>query len=113
MLPDPNLHRLLELNKIRENRVHYAKVEGAPYVVTKLDGTIKVFSAICPHALGDLSYGTIVEAQIDCPSHGWRFDLNTGLCQWPDDTGQRLKFLETEEHNGWLYLRKAPNDYSL
>ncbi len=97
-------NRLMRLDQIRPHRVHYAKVDGNPYVIIKIDGALKVFSAVCPHALGDLSYGSVVDGQIDCPSHGWRFSLQDGLCQWPSETKQTLKFLETTEIEGWLCL---------
>jgi UDP-MurNAc hydroxylase len=34
----------------------------------------------CPHAMGNLSKGRIVDNCIVCPNHGWSFSLNDGLC---------------------------------
>ncbi len=104
LFPSDIPNRLIRVDQIRKNRVNYAQLNGAPYVIIQLDGALRVFSAVCPHALGDLSYGSVVDGQIDCPSHGWRFSLQDGLCQWPSDTNQRLKFLETTVVEGWLCL---------
>ena len=35
----------------------------------------------CPHALGDLSKGEIVDGHVVCPLHGWEFNLKTGACK--------------------------------
>ena len=35
----------------------------------------------CPHALGDLSKGKLVDDHIICPLHGWEFNLKTGECK--------------------------------
>ena len=37
---------------------------------------------ICPHAGVELHSGRIVDGQIECPAHGWRFDLRTGECDF-------------------------------
>jgi 3-phenylpropionate/trans-cinnamate dioxygenase ferredoxin component len=41
------------------------------------------FNALCPHALGDLSQGWVHKGEVDCPSHGYRFDLRSGACAYP------------------------------
>ena len=35
----------------------------------------------CPHALGDLSKGEVVDGHVICPLHGWEFNLKTGVCK--------------------------------
>ena len=35
----------------------------------------------CPHALGDLSKGEVVDGHVICPLHGWEFNLKTGACK--------------------------------
>jgi 3-phenylpropionate/trans-cinnamate dioxygenase ferredoxin subunit len=47
--------------------------------------TVSAFTPICPHAMGDLSYGMVYKGEIECPVHGYRFDLKTGACTHPDD----------------------------
>ncbi len=34
----------------------------------------------CPHALGDLSKGTVVDGNLICPMHTWTFSLKDGHC---------------------------------
>lgn len=58
---------------VRPRRTTLAGVEGRPVILTRLGGKLIAFSAICPHALGDLSRSPIDNGQTDCPQHGWRF----------------------------------------
>ena len=44
---------------------------------------VRAFTPICPHANGDLSYGAYFGGAIECPLHGWRFDVRTGACVEP------------------------------
>jgi nitrite reductase/ring-hydroxylating ferredoxin subunit len=39
-----------------------------------------VFDARCPHSGTSLAFCPITRSTIECPSHGWTFDLNTGTC---------------------------------
>ena len=34
----------------------------------------------CPHALGDLSKGTVLDGNLICPMHTWTFSLKDGHC---------------------------------
>ncbi len=51
---------------------------------------VVAFTSICPHALGDLSYGSLSNGEVDCPDHGYRFNARTGACIFPKQ-GPRLQ----------------------
>ena len=36
---------------------------------------------ICPHRAAPLSAGRIVDGQVECPYHGWRFGAGDGVCR--------------------------------
>lgn len=40
----------------------------------------RVFDAKCPHSGTSLAFCPIIRSTIECPTHGWTFDLNTGNC---------------------------------
>jgi phenylpropionate dioxygenase-like ring-hydroxylating dioxygenase large terminal subunit len=44
-----------------------------------LEGRIVALDAMCPHRGADLSIGIVVNGNIQCPFHGWRFD-GQGRC---------------------------------
>lgn len=74
-------------------------------IVTRLEEELRAFSAACPHAAGDLSRSTIYRGRIDCPEHGYRFDVRTGRTLWPPDEVCRLRQYEIVEMEGKIKIR--------
>ncbi len=77
-------HDDLQLNRPKRVKT----VNG--YVVlakTEVSGAqvVSAFTQLCPHAMGDLSYGMVYAAEVECPVHGYRFDIRTGACTHPGD----------------------------
>ncbi|MEX5721285.1 Rieske 2Fe-2S domain-containing protein [Geodermatophilus maliterrae] len=88
--------------------------DGRAYVVVRLrpGGEVSAFPARCPHRLVPLAAGTVVEARLQCPYHGWRFD-GEGRCVdvpslGPDGTAPPRADLTVpwavEERHGWVWL---------
>jgi nitrite reductase/ring-hydroxylating ferredoxin subunit len=44
-------------------------------MLLRIDGSVKAFDAMCPHAGGPMDRGDLFDAIVTCPLHGWRFDL--------------------------------------
>lgn len=59
------------------------------WLVREVGGDILVHSATCPHLLGPLD-GPVEEGSIQCPWHGYTFDLATGQCVSPAEARCRL-----------------------
>lgn len=65
-------------------------IGAAPVPVTLLEeplvlwrdgeGTVQALADRCPHRGARLSLGAVVEGQLQCPYHGWRFD-GSGRCR--------------------------------
>ncbi|MEA3218734.1 MAG: hypothetical protein QOJ19_4890 [Acidimicrobiia bacterium] len=51
---------------------------AGPVRVVELDGHRCAFRARCPHLLGPLDTAPVVDGVIQCPWHGYRFDVRTG-----------------------------------
>ncbi|HTO07829.1 MAG TPA: Rieske 2Fe-2S domain-containing protein [Myxococcota bacterium] len=51
---------------------------GRPWRVAEVDGALVAFSAICPHLLGPLEEAPLSGAILECPWHGYRFDVRSG-----------------------------------
>jgi len=55
-------------------------IAGSPRVLACLeDGELALVDRICTHGDADLSAGTILGCEIECPKHNGRFDLRTGV----------------------------------
>ena len=65
-------------------------VGGALWRIVELEGALVVHDAVCPHMLGPLTgEGAPVEndGEVECPWHGYRFDVRTGR----SSDGRRLR----------------------
>jgi nitrite reductase/ring-hydroxylating ferredoxin subunit len=80
---------------------------GSAVLVRLSDDEVVAFAAICPHAMGDLSRGELVNGEIECPMHGWRFDVRSGACVFPPDA-QRMRTFPTRIIDGavWVKIEK-------
>lgn len=49
-------------------------------VVIRGEDCISAFEDVCPHARWRLSGGEVCAGVLECPGHGWEFDVKTGRC---------------------------------
>lgn len=54
------------------------EVEGYGVALFNVNGTIYALDNTCPHAGGPLGEGTLHGDIVECPWHGWRFNVRTG-----------------------------------
>jgi 3-phenylpropionate/trans-cinnamate dioxygenase ferredoxin subunit len=54
-------------------------VGGKPIVVANLEGSFYAIGGKCTHMGGDLSKGKLEGKIMQCPRHGARFDVTTGV----------------------------------
>jgi nitrite reductase/ring-hydroxylating ferredoxin subunit len=62
-----------------------------PIILTRVGEVIHAVAATCPHAGADLTLGSLYRGRLECPDHGYRFDVATGRAVWPEDEVCRLK----------------------
>ena len=53
---------------------------GMNLVVMRTESQIVAYEDSCPHAFWPLSEGSIANGVLECPGHGWEFDVATGRC---------------------------------
>lgn len=84
-----------------------ARVEfgGRPFVVTEIDGALCAYSALCPHQLGPLHASPAREGTVQCPWHGYRFDVITGRCVSGQECRLATAPVVHEDDAGTLWLR--------
>ncbi len=49
-------------------------------VVIRSEMGIAAFHDSCPHAHWRLSDGEVINGVLECPGHGWEFNVTTGAC---------------------------------
>lgn len=52
---------------------------GLLVALFNVDGKIYALDNTCPHAGGPLGEGTLSGEIVECPWHGWRFNVRTGV----------------------------------
>jgi len=61
---------------------------GRRYRIVEVEGELRAHATVCPHMLGPLDEVPVEDGCIECPWHGYRFDLRTGRSS--DGRGPRL-----------------------
>lgn len=54
------------------------EVQGVWIALFNVKGSFFAVDNCCPHAGGPLGEGYLADAVIECPWHGWKFDVRTG-----------------------------------
>ena len=54
------------------------EAEGRWVALFNVDGTIHAMDNTCPHAGGPLGEGILTGNVVECPWHGWRYNVRTG-----------------------------------
>ena len=92
----------------KPSRIKQVEINGEPVILTRIEGELCAFSSVCPHSLGDLSGGTIYNGEIDCPVHGWRFDIRSGQAVWPEKEVYKLTRHAVKEEGGLIKVKLTP-----
>jgi nitrite reductase/ring-hydroxylating ferredoxin subunit len=66
------------LDDLRAKLPLVVELDGRPFRVLELGGSLVAHSTICPHLLGPLEDAELDGDTIECPWHRRRFDLRTG-----------------------------------
>ena len=75
-----------------------------PIAVFNIDGDLYAIEDLCTHDGGELTGGVIEGHEVECPRHGARFDIRTGVALTPPAYEPTPKFpVKTE--GGYVYTR--------
>ena len=82
MLPSPvpgtSFDSGLRPEQILAERPSMLATPWGPMAIFRLGERLVCAQAFCPHLLGPLFQGSVVDGKVTCPWHQWRFDLCTG-----------------------------------
>jgi nitrite reductase/ring-hydroxylating ferredoxin subunit len=68
---------LAELSEAAPTRI---ELDGQPIVLVRSGDQVFAYNDKCPHAFWPLSEGSLNNSVLECPGHGWEFDIKTGRC---------------------------------
>lgn len=55
------------------------EAEGRGVALCNVNGTLYALDNTCPHAGGPLGEGLLTGEVVECPWHGWRYNVRTGF----------------------------------
>lgn len=92
-------------------------IQGRPLVLFRgRDGVPAAFTDRCPHRNVPLSMGTVVQGELQCRYHGWRFDSKGACTAVPGlvdgEVSLRSRCAETfacVEQQGFVWVYTTPN----
>ncbi|MGP4029941.1 Rieske (2Fe-2S) protein [Actinomadura sp. 3N407] len=77
-------------------------IDGEQVALFHGDRGFHALADACPHMGGPLSESEIHDGAVECPWHGWRYDLATGDRR--DRPGQPARMYPVRVRDGWLTL---------
>ena len=66
------------LDDVKPGTCSWVEADGIGVALFNVDGTIYAVDNTCPHAGGPLGEGTLRGDTVECPWHGWRYNVRTG-----------------------------------
>ena len=76
---------------------------GTPILIGRAEGQWFACLDRCPHAGAPLRIGTLRGEELQCPRHGWLFNVITG-CSVPDDPAFRLAKIPTKVDSSHVFV---------
>ncbi|MCY3727734.1 MAG: Rieske (2Fe-2S) protein [Nitrospira sp.] len=85
------------------------ELDNAPSVALfNVDGKILALNNTCPHAGGPLGEGTLDGEVVECPWHGWEFNVRTGACMENPTPEWAASCYQTRVENGVIQVAFPP-----
>ncbi len=98
--------RVCRLDEVVADALTPFKVRGVtwPVIVTIVDGAMVAVPGVCPHEDVALWDGAFANGVIECPGHGWQFDVTTGACRGRPEVQLRRYPITLIDDEVWVDL---------
>jgi nitrite reductase/ring-hydroxylating ferredoxin subunit/uncharacterized membrane protein len=98
--------RVMLEGQLTDNMLIKAMAGDTPILLYKRGNTVCAISETCSHAGGPLSEGEVNGNVVQCPWHGSRFDICSGLVKGGPATISQVRY-ETRIQNGQIEVRRS------
>jgi len=79
-------------------------LDGRDVLILKIEGEFFALHNVCTHAFALMIGGMVEGHEIECPLHGARFDVRTGMNLTPPAV-RPLAVFETRTEDGIVFIR--------
>lgn len=77
----PNFYPVARIEDLPPGTCQSIELQDHGIALFNLEGNIYALDNTCPHAGGPLGEGSVEGDLVECPWHGWKFNIKTGVCQ--------------------------------
>src|SRR5579864_5000074 len=70
--------RVAAVSEVEPGKVKPITVNGKTIALCNVGGTFYALDNVCLHRGGPLGEGYIIGEKVECPWHGWQFEVKTG-----------------------------------
>ncbi len=71
--------RVASVSDVPPGKVVEVAANGKSIALCNVAGTFYALDNVCIHRGGPLGEGYLAGEKVECPWHGWRFDVKTGM----------------------------------
>lgn len=71
--------RVASVSDVEPGKVKQIKANGKTIALCNVQGTFYALDDVCIHRGGPLGEGYVEGHKLECPWHGWQFDVKTGI----------------------------------
>ena len=68
------------LTEVRARLPITIETAGRKFRIVETGGELIAYSTVCPHLLGPLGESEVRDGIVECPWHGYRYEIRTGRC---------------------------------
>ncbi len=107
---------LATTRELKKGKLLSRKFHGLPIIIFRdVDGIAASLPDYCPHRFAPLSHGTLIDGEVQCTYHGWRFNSQGKCTNVPGKEAacsnrQVLKSINTHESNGLIWLNQSSDE---
>lgn len=97
--------RAIREDELSDGEARAVDVDGRAVLLSRTDGVVSAIDAVCSHAGGPLSRGTIEDGVVTCPRHGSCFRLTDGTVVRGPAQHPQPKLETRAMTDGWIEVR--------
>ncbi|MBB3086494.1 Rieske (2Fe-2S) protein [Geodermatophilus sabuli] len=95
-----------EMKDLTRRKRKQVTVGGCPIALFLVDDEVFAMDDVCVHKERFLTKGTVLNGQVICPGHQWRFDPRTGEAE--DQEGRQATYAVQVTDEGAILLDPEP-----
>lgn len=78
----PAFVKVAQVSEIPPGKVKEVEVAGKKIALANVDGAFYAIDNVCLHRGGPLAEGYLEGELLECPWHGWQWNVETGECSF-------------------------------